>query len=290
MIIFGGVPDIFYSRFCELARDQMPSIEFTGVPLRSVKGRYEVDREYCLDLLNTVLAYLNGRPCALNYGLGVVLIRRTFETTDLREFFSPFALCVNLIIDQKLSSTGEGRKRAANMFSSQAISEGKKLSTLLRYLNGIFLSQVRRTPLLLPIRHFDSPDLNLLIDSVSTAVTNSDSPLDFVEKACEKFLRTHPRQLDGKGYVFENKSGVQFKTPSRTDFHGKRPASPNENGHKGACYLTSRLRLGGCYPDGFHYDCRKGANYSGVFRNCHDAEAFYKGTPHLNVFPNDYIR
>jgi hypothetical protein len=61
--------------------------------------------------------------------------------------------------------------------------------------------------------------------------------------------------------------------------------------HNEVCFLNARVRLGGFYADGFHYDCmRRKARYEGRFANCHNVEANYTGRPHLNVYPNDYIR
>lgn len=57
------------------------------------------------------------------------------------------------------------------------------------------------------------------------------------------------------------------------------------------CLFNGLLRIGGAIRDGFHYDCtRSGGKYAGDFANCHNEIISKAGKPHLNVYPNDYIR
>jgi hypothetical protein len=115
-------------------------------------------------------------------------------------------------------------------------------------------------------------------------------PTDAIMAACGRFEEDHPFQKDGRGGIFESPKGVKFKSPPRDQFHGKRSNQKTPE-HADSCFLNARVRLGGFFADGFHYDCTRGKSaYSGRFKNCHKAEADYAGRPHLNVYPNDFIR
>lgn len=294
MIIFAGIPAIYYGRLADLARTRLRGEEFTGLGLKPFHGRYEIDEFYCEELLETMARYIEGRPECITRGLAVIIVRssgqRPEETVRLEKAIWPFALYKTICIDYPVSDRGEGLRRAANVYSNAAISAGQTLASLTKYVNNIFTTQLRRTPLLLPLRRFDSTHLVSLIGEILSSLPTGSEPGNIIDRACERFLARHPRRRDGKGVIFENYSGVEFKTPPRSDFHGNRSKVANELGHNAKCFLTARLRMGGHYADGFHYDCRRGSSYSGHFKNCHDAEEYYKGNPHLNIFPNDYIR
>jgi hypothetical protein len=227
-------------------------LEFTGLGLKPFRGRYEIDKYYCEELLETMTRYIEGRPECVRQGLAVIIVQRAGqrpeETRRLEEAIWPFALSKTISIEYPVSDRGEGLKRAANIYSTAAISGGQSLASLTRYVNNVFTTQLRRTPLLLPLRRFDSTHLVSLIREVLALLPTSSEPADVIDQACERFLAVHPRRRDGKGAIFENNSGVEFKTPPRS---------------------------------------RRGSRYSGNFKNCHDARGYYNGNPHLNIFPND---
>ena len=186
---------------------------------------------------------------------------------------------------------GEAAKQVANIYAASAISAAKRLRKGIGALTTEFSTRLRRTPLLLPIRRFGSDHLVTLLSSTGEAIKGDHVPSDVIKDACLDFERKHPYAKAGmRQGRFENLAGVEFVAPGRADHHGRRALKVG-NGHNEACYLNARLRLGGAFADGFHYDCtRQRRAYSGIFGNCHDAEASYTGRPHLNVYPNDFIR
>jgi hypothetical protein len=294
MIVFAGIPSIYYGRLTDLARTRLKSEEFTGLGLKPFGGRYEIDDFYCEELLETIARYIEGRPESVMQGLAIIIVRRTGqkpeETVRLEKAIWPFALYKTICVDYPIRDRGEGLRQAANAYSEVAISEGQKLASLLRYVNNIYITQLKRTPLLLPLCRFDSKHLVNMIGEILALLPTGTEPANIIEQACRRFLAQHPRRREGQGVIFENNSGTEFKTPPRSDFHGTRSKVVGELGHNAKCFLTARLRIGGYYSDGFHYDCRRGSIYSGYFENCHHAMAYYKGNPQLNIFPNDYIR
>jgi hypothetical protein len=293
MILFGGIPDIYYERLRERALIELAEHKFTGVPLRaSAAGRYAINRQYCEELIRTLVAFIQGRPSCLERGLGVVLILRAWEQNRFESLFLPFALCKSVAINVSIRTSGEGAKRSANGYASHALSAAKRLSKPLAAMTSEFETRLRRTPLLLPIRHFASEHLIALVVDTLRGMNDSSNPSEKIRELCNRFETFHPYRKGGRrqGY-FSSRAGVDFVAPGRQIFHGTRVQGIPE-GHNEGCYLNARVRLGGFYSDGgFHYDCtRAGASHAGTFKNCHDAEAAYVGRPHLNVYPNDFIR
>jgi hypothetical protein len=290
MLVFGGIPDIYFDRLKEIGLKRLDNIPFTGIGLRSVNGKYTVDLEYCEELIETLASYCESRPESISEGLGVVMLQRPWETRSFKDCFWPFSLYKQAIMDTKLSQKGEGRKKTANIYVNRAIDTGIKLHKYARKLTTFYKSELRRTPLLLPARAFSSQALVNLLRTVHDTVQDSGSSDVAASYADKKFFASHEKRSDGKGFVFVDNSGIRFKSPPRNTFHGHRPTKANENGHNARCFISSRVRLGGYYEDGFHYDCTRGSRLDGSFYNCHDECSRYRGDPHLNIFPNDFIK
>jgi hypothetical protein len=253
-----------------------------------------MDARYAEDALNTLLHYVRGRPNCLDNGLGIVLARgsdhSSGDVNTVSEAFWPWALCATVTMDSPIGVRGAGLKHAANIHAETAIGTAVKLSGKLRKVTSMLTSEVRRTPWLLPLRNFNSPHLRGMLRAMSSALVATNDFDGCVRDAHDRFIRNHSVRRDGKGWVFKDDSSVEFKTPPRDQFHGARRDVAEEGGHRSSCFFTARLRMGGYYPDGFHYDCRRGSRLSGNLPNCHDDIEAYKGNPHLNIFPNDYIR
>ena len=292
MLLVGGIPDIYFGRFNDLARKELGGINFTGLPLEPLKdGRYEINQNYCEELIKTLVAYVEGRPNCLSKGLGVVLLRRAWERNRFENSFFPFALCKVVDVTEPIRESLEGVKRAANIYANVAFAAARQLQGPVRTLTTVFDTKLRRTPLLLPLRHFKSDHLLPLLSEAQATIVDARSPAEAVNQACKRFLRQHPFTQHGRGGIFTSKDHVEFKAPGRDNFHGRRAIASRGQGHDERCFLNARVRLGGYFVDGFHYDCTRGEfNYCGTFSNCHSAISSYTGRPHLNVYPNDFIR
>lgn len=157
MFLFGGIPDIYYVRFLERARAILADDYFTGLPLHASSERtYSLDRQYCEELVKTLVAYAEERPACLDHGLGVVLLLREWERGRFETDFWPFALCRSEYIKQRISRNGQEARHVANKYADAAISTATKLRKPVRALTSEFETRLRRTPLLLPLRHFAS--------------------------------------------------------------------------------------------------------------------------------------
>lgn len=194
-------------------------------------------------------------------------------------------------MDEPLNARGEAAKGVANVYASIALQSAKQIRKPVGAFAGELRDRLRRTPLLLPVRHFNSAHLTRLIEETCEAVRTASDPAQAIRQACNRFEEHHPfAKVGTRQGAFSNGAGVRFTAPGRQDFHGRR-AARREGQHTDYCFLSARTRLGGPFQDGFHYDCTRGqANYSGRFRNCHGAADDYQGRPHLNIYPNDFIR
>jgi hypothetical protein len=291
MFLFGGIPNICHDRFRERAIRELKGDFFTSLPLLPSSDRtYAINHSYCAELIRTLVAYVEGRPNCLDSGLGVVLVLREWETgTPFEANFWPFALCKTTPVDAITSRKAAG-PHGANVYAATAISAAHKLRKPVSALTTEFTTRLRRTPLLLPVRHFGSSRLQDLMVEIRENVRTSASPAEAISTACSRFEAVHPYTKHGRGGSFESAKGVRFAAPGRNEFHGSRPLKKPED-HKESCFLNARTRLGGFFADGFHYDCTHGQGpYKGRFRDCHDQEGWHTGKPHLNVFPNDFIR
>jgi hypothetical protein len=289
MFVFGGVPNIYYERLLERAKKELPNDVFTGVPLYPSSGNaYVVTNEHCRDLILGLARYVEGRPNCIENGVGVVLALRAWERRSFRTTFAPLALCTEPRLDLPIKIQGEAARQVANQYATDVLASAERLRRPVRALMVELEVQLRRTPLLLPVRHFGSLHLDALLVEVSRTVEAA-KPDEALRAACDRFRSEHPFNASGRGGAYVNPVGVKFAVPGRNDFHGRRRSI--EAPHNERCFLGARIRMGGYYVDGFHYDCTRGkSNYAGQFANCHDEVGDYKGRPHLNVFPNDFIR
>ena len=207
MILFGGVPDIYFNRLKEIGLKRLNSIPFTGIGLRSVNGKYTVDHEYCEELIDTLVSYCEKRPNLMSEGLGVVMVQRPWETVSFKDCFWPFALYKHTTINTKLNYKGEGQKKSANIYADHAINVAINLHKSARKITSIYKYELRKTPILLPLRSFSSKILEPLLKTVHDTIqelTSSDSAALFASK---EFLSAHERRLDGKGFVFVDELG-----------------------------------------------------------------------------------
>lgn len=148
-----------------------------------------------------------------------------------------------------------------------------------------------RTPLLLPVKNFESKWLVAnLIEVQKTLIFERDKN-NHLKKLINKFVNYHPRtQPTDHRYqrqCFVDRKNIEFNPPGQ-DRHGfPRAGFP----HTDICFISGHRRLGAPYDHAFHYDCvRPGGNLKGDFWGCHSPKDKLEGKPHLNISPNDFVR
>ena len=222
MFLVGGIPNIYYARFINRARRELSSDDFTGLPLfASTSGAYALDASYCQGLIGTLVAYVEKRAAALDGGLGIVLLRREWEGAAIEGNFWPFALCKETVVRAPIRNVGNGARRAANAYASAAISLAGQLRRPIAALTMEYRTRFRRTPLLLPIRHFNSATLASLLSETLTTVRTASNPTQAIHAACNHFEAVHPFVRTGRRRGgFRSPAGIQFDAPGREDFMG----------------------------------------------------------------------
>jgi hypothetical protein len=304
MYLVGGVPNIYHENVKPLLANELRRSSshdhFLSRPLKPlIDGTYMVEEHYCNQLINDLIVYFSNNVGCLDKGLAVIMFSCGLNKIQIENRFFPFAFYVEgeNVVSNKRSNYQD--RKIAKEYSTNIFQYFKKIREPVSALNIEFSDRLQRTPLLLPIRHFASAEHKAMLHALVSKLNGSENPSEIIKSECEGFQRNYPlknsdskrgRARDTKSNkYFENDRGVWFTSPGRA-FHGRR-LEQVEAPHDQRCFLNSRLRLGGVYQDGFHYDCTKaGKPHKGIFYNCHDANEHYTGNPHLNIFPDDYIR
>lgn len=212
----------------------------------------------------------------------------------IEEFFFPSIL--TFAIDWKLNGITTAK---INSSKNELMAILEKNTTRARNaliaLDKELTEKLYRTPLLLPIKNFRAKEF--LREQLKTLQNNLQNdlhinPTEQLALFTTKFNSQYPMQAIPqdrfkKHYIDDHK--VIFRTPCSRDLHGK--PQTHDATHKGVqCIIGSFRRLGAPFNICFHYDCIKGNRLIGNFYTCHLEESTYKGNPHINIAPNDYIR
>lgn len=288
---FVGIPDVFADRFRARFIKEMSGHQSTLVPLRMDHNRaYRLNVDHLRASLESFVNYSNKRAGCFDKGAAVVTMKYRWDTVpEIRSFFFPYAPVALLEISEPFAVSGNKAAVQANKLISDLLALARSLIRPVEYLSAELRSRLKRSPILLPLRRFDAPELVSLLDEVSDHMTRASNG-DFIRAACDRFEQSYPYQRAGRRTgKFVNPRGVDFSMPGRA-LHGNLWEGERKD-HTEFCILNSRIRLGAAYDGGFHFDCTaRGKAYAGDLDNCHDAREPYRGRPHLNVYPNDYIR
>jgi hypothetical protein len=151
-----------------------------------------------------------------------------------------------------------------------------------------FRERDSRTPLLLPVRNFDSSILKELIVDVQKFRSAEDDYYVPLRALIDAKGLASVRETKKRTY-FENERSLRFYGPSKA---GARHGTPSYGApHNCGCAINAYFRLGARYDVSFHYDCQyRDKHIGGKFPNCHDAEQHCPLATHLNISPNDFIR
>jgi len=244
------------------------------------------------DCLDTLLSFHKGRPNCFEKGL-VIIVYKDYLNQNIDKFtseFYPFALVQEVSLNRHFARSGSKLREDKNKIKRGAISVAKSSIKIRNQITSYLQSRCNRTPFLLPIRHFGEIEVAKLIEDAWSSTTGEDNIHEKFDELARGFEQKFPFKKVKKGAAgwFENKKSIEFRPPGR-HLHGV--VRPNVDGHKLECFFNGTLRIGGQINPGFHYDCtNSGGSHAGQFRNCHDELVNKAGKPHLNVYPNDFIR
>jgi len=291
IFVVAGVPADLFGRFQQLAKKVFGEGHLViAKPIRArPDGKFAPDMAYGQRLVSDLANRIILSPEIARDGCGVILLASpNLDIRDCAQCFEPFALSVALDLPIPTLTIGHAGSRTMNAIAEKVRSAAVTLRRGVKAMNSEISSRKNRTPLLLPIRNFSSDVLTAEISSLHFSLASADAPAERIRAACMRIEQSHPFTKPGGGSFYDRR-GVRFKVPGRA-LHGSKATVGD--GHLPSCLLNSRLRLGGHSDAGFHYDCTQGSNgvLSGAFPNCHGACREYAGHPHLNIYPNDFLR
>ena len=288
MIFLAGLPSIHYQDVVKAVVKAVSDEPVTGLQTVAKPRLTAMYAQQCID---TLKRYHSGRENCFLTGLTTIVVCEESESSlDFCAEFFPFSLVRVVIFARKFSTSHAQSKRDKNELARSIIQEVKRQVKIKNTVNSYLQSRLNRTPLLLPMEHFGE---SALIDAIRNTWINLPLNLDsnsILDQECTRVEKLFPfkKRANSKAGCFSNRSDVWFSTPGR-DLHGT--ARAELVAHPASCCLNGILRFSGAIREGFHYDCtRAGGLHSGSFQNCHGEVSRKVGKPHLNVYPNDFVR
>jgi hypothetical protein len=153
------------------------------------------------------------------------------------------------------------------------------------------LSGQNFSPLTLPIGNFRSDVLVDAIHRIFVSTVDGEELRAMIKREIQAIEDRHPleRMLDKRSQpYFSDDRSLRFRSPGK-DRHGF--MRDLLKGHRAACLINSRARLGAPLDGLFHYDCDYSSkNLDDSYPNCHGADAKPGKTTHVNIAPSDAIR
>lgn len=288
MLFLVGFPPSIHADIVKDVVKATPGEFVAGLP---APGRGGYNAHYLSDCMESLVAFHAGRKTCFDKGLVVIAFRDASDVGigKFADSLYPFAIIKEVAFARKVASSGKQLSVDKNDVSRAVVATAKTAIRVRNQVTGYLSSRCNRTPLLLPRRHFNESALETLIREVWEGLQRSNEANSILENSVRNFERRFPfvkgKKVSGH---FTNSNSVEFRSPGR-DLHGL--AYPKIEGHQDQCFLNGSLRIGGQIRPGFHFDCtHKGGRHGGAFPDCHGETVNKKGNPHLNVFPNDYIR
>lgn len=290
MLFLAGFPESIYNDLIRSLSRSLPKGEkICGVPSET-SDPYDFD--YVQYLIETLIELHKIDESCFKKGLAI-LAYRPFKRKSIYKYsshFSPFSILREVGLDRQIAKSGAQLRRDKNELNRECERASKNAIKTRNSVHLYMENNRNRTPLLLPIRHFESDELRRIVCEAWNALQSNDDVPAIFSRLEKSFEREHPfKKGKGRTGYFVNSKDIEFKSPGRY-LHGTPHLNLGE--HKEACFLNGVLRIGGAIKEGFHYDCtrKNDGKYSGNFENCHGETVSKKGDPHLNVYPNDYIR
>jgi hypothetical protein len=267
----------------------------TNLPIvRAIKPPYE----YRQGMSDYYLGEIANRLTAMNplAEVGIALAYTQYGAGDqqfVRSFY-PHAAVAHFPPFYPEAHEKRHRREELEKFIKTIQSVLRRLHERIAIVRDVF-SADRFSPLLLPLRNFESDVLNPSITAVFNAVATAEDLRAVIEEHRTAILAKHPlRRIQPSGHhratkpYFEDDRSLRFKSPG-SDRHGM--ARLVTEAHQNACLINSRARFGGPLDALFHYDCDyEDAAVDSHYVNCHGVNTQPARRTHVNIAPSDAIR
>lgn len=289
IIAYAGIPQVVFNRVQQKqAQIIRTDADWIAKPLPA-SGRY--DSNYCSAFAEAFADRIRKDHHNSLDETGFAVICVASQSLDPRPLFETFFPSVMVrSIDWRLASGSNMQlAMATNELVDQLSAVTAKVKSSLAALRKELQERAQRTPLLLPLRNFRSPDLVEKIKELQEGLPVAQDPNEEIRRIVGDIEAKHSRVRDErKLWFFVNDRNVLFRPPGNDRHAFARP----QTGHPASCLLSGRRRLGAPYDKAFHYDCtrKNDAQLRGPFFGCHEDEEEKVGNPHLNISPNDFVR
>ncbi len=290
LIGVAGIPTQHFNRFQQLSGKLAGAgHRVFGVPSVVQDRSCRPTAEDAHRLIEAALALVARTPSAATSGFGVIcLAHEWIDLTSFQQCFYPACLVQRARLNHPVVVGG----RAGEIFINETLEEVRRaIIPLIRATTAVNTeaeARLKRSPMLLPMRNFASARLQPSVGQLFQSLLGAPKPHQLIEEACRHIEEVHPFVPKGELKGFTDDSNVTFRSPGR-DLHARLWENAGKN-HNVGCTLNGYFRLGGSLRQGFHFDCTRSARLEGVFQDCHGAAAAYRGDPHLNIAPNDFVR
>jgi hypothetical protein len=219
----------------------------------------------------------------------IYVVRDETSTDEFRASFFPFALAVPIVWRFRPGRPDVMRLSKNELLPMLELATRRARDTL-NLIRSEVGDRAGHTPLLLPVRNFQSTGFERELRALQAGLAVADDKRAELTHALDRLRALHPPQRIGQRLrnCFVDDRRVEFHPPGSARHGYARPSGQ----HPRLCLLSGRRRLGAPYDHAFHYDCvRGGGVLRDSFTSCHDAQAtLMRGNPHLNISPNDHVR
>jgi hypothetical protein len=225
-----------------------------------------------------------------------VIYRRSNDARDIAfedEFF-PAILPVPIDWDST-GATPDERRASEKALFELLVRITARTRQILEAVHQQLRDQANTTPLLLPVRNFNSKYYRDWLRQLQTDIATTGDGRTvgaLLNTASKDFEVYHPRKRgSGKALSFFDDREIEFKAPGAARRMHGRPWMVGDH-PMDMCHLSGFRRLGAPFNAAFHYDAQKNSpkQLLGNFCQCHGGFDKMTGDPHLNIAPSDFTR
>lgn len=285
---YAGIPEEFYGLVSKHQRSIVREDgEFYGVPMRGDQYR----SGYSVLFTHHFARLIQGdnHNTLSDSGFAVICVQHEERSTEqfrLSLFPSVLVFTVNWVPNY---ATNRTKERSANELVDLLRQASNQAKAALKAIFAEVQSRANRTPLLLPVKNFNSPVLTEGLRELQENLFQSEECERTVRSKSDEIAQVHLKRAERTSPVyFLDDRNIIYRPPGNARHGFARP----DGDHPPQCILAGRRRLGAPYDRAFHYDCTRNgvADFIGLFFTCHEKGMPYHGKPHINIAPNDFIR
>lgn len=294
---YAGLPagEAFDYVFKKRASLLSPNSDFVGFPMPRKEGLSEAHAKLFLSEFRGRLEAEFDKRSNLVATCCAVIYRRCNDDRDIKFENQFFPAILPIPIDWEPTGELPEERRASEKILFDTLLEASiRARAVLEVLHRELRDQANTTPLLLPVRNFDSRMYQDWLRGLQRSIAvSADEKLagGVLNAARNAFEAQYPRVRGSSNVLsYHDDRNIEFKAPGIRRMHG-RPWLVGEHPSE-MCHLSGFRRLGAPFNAAFHYDVQKDSpnSLAGMFCQCHGDREKMTGAPHLNIAPSDFTR